>query len=53
MSSGYANYVGGQLMETKRELIKTWLDDILVPSKSIAEHSGLLQAIFKCLKNGD
>ena len=53
MPSGFANHVGGQLMEIKRELIKSWLDDIPVPSKSIAEHSGLLRANFKCLKNGD
>ena len=48
--SVFPNYVGCCLMLVKRFYVREWLNDILVPSRTVAKSWGLLCKMFGCAR---
>ena len=50
--SAFVNYAGGRLLTVKDKGIKNWLDNIVIPSKTLENQWGLLQETLECLRQG-
>lgn len=48
----FASHVGEQLMPVKSKGVRNWLDDIMVPTKTVEGQFQLLRQRFDCLQKG-
>ena len=50
--SAFANYVGGQIMSVKMNVVKNSLDDIIIPTATVKDQFALLHEAFDRIRVG-
>ena len=48
--SAFANYVGGSIMGVEKKGVHNWLDDIIIPTRTLEEQLELIWETFDCLR---